>query len=68
MANSLLTEQPFLNSKELEVVLGKRLDHRRLAELEPEIFSTVPEVLSIHGCNSDWCCKDHSIHFHDLST
>lgn len=43
-------------------------DHRRLVELEPEIIPTIPEVLRIYSCNSDWCCKDHYIHFHDLST
>lgn len=57
-----------MNSNELEVVLGKRLDHRRLAELEFAIFPMVPETLHIYGCYSDWCCKDHYTHLHDLGT
>lgn len=34
LSNLLFKEKPFLNYNELEVVLGKRLDHGRLAELE----------------------------------
>lgn len=68
MANFLFKEKPFLNFNDLEAVLRKKLDHRRLKELELAIFPLVPETLHIHGYYSDWCCKDHYIHLHALST